>query len=43
MLNGIWLQTKFGEIFWGEVKIGALKGGGGYKQKGNNYAIFPVK
>ena len=24
---------KFGEIFWGEVKIDALKGGGGYKKR----------
>ena len=40
MLKGIWLQIKFGEIFWGEVKIDALKGGGGYKQKGNDYIIF---
>ena len=28
MLKGIWLQMKFGEIFWGNVKIDALKGGG---------------
>ena len=25
---------KYGEIFWGEVKIDTLKGGGGCKQKG---------
>ena len=31
---------KFGEIFWGEVKIDALKGGGGYKPKGNDNPIF---
>ena len=31
---------KFGELFWGEVKIDASKGGGGYKQKGNDYTIF---
>ena len=30
----------FGEIFWGEVNIDALKGGRGYKQKGNEYSIF---
>ena len=28
MLKGIWLQMKFGEMFLGEVKIKALKGGG---------------
>ena len=26
ILKGIWWQMKFGEIFWGEVKIDALKG-----------------
>ena len=31
---------KFGEIFWDEVKIDAFKGGGGCKQKGNDYTIF---
>ena len=40
---------KFGEIFWGEVKIDALKGGGGNllflggggcKPKGNNIILF---
>ena len=31
---------KFGEIFWGEVKIDALKRGGGCKRKGNDYTIF---
>ena len=30
---------KFCEIFWGEVKIDVLKGGGGYKQKGNHFTI----
>ena len=40
MLKGIWLQMKFGDIFWGEVKINALKGGGGYKQMGNDNAIL---
>ena len=30
---------KFGEIFWGEVKIDALKWGEGYKQKGNDNSI----
>ena len=30
---------KFGDIFLGEVKIDALKGGEGCKQKGNDYAI----
>ena len=34
------LQMKFGEIFWGEVKIDALKGGVRYKQKGNDKTIF---
>ena len=29
MLNGMWWQIKFGEMFWGEVKIDALKKGGG--------------
>ena len=28
LLNGIWLQIKFGEIFWGEVKIDVWNGGG---------------
>ena len=28
MLKGICLQIKLGEIFWGEVKIDALNGGG---------------
>ena len=28
MLKGIWLQIKFGEIFWGEMKIDALMGEG---------------
>ena len=27
---------KFGEIFWSEMKIETLKGGGGCKHKGNN-------
>ena len=40
MLKGIWLQMKFGEIFWVEVKIDALKGGYVYKQKGNVYTIL---
>ena len=40
MLRRIWLRLKFGEIFWGEIKIDALKGGGGYKQKGNDCTIF---
>ena len=31
---------KFGEIFWCDVKIDALKRGGGCKQKGNDYTIF---
>ena len=39
MLKGIRLQMKFGEIFWGEVEINALKGGGLYKQKGNDYTF----
>ena len=42
MLKGIWLQMKFCEIFWGEVKIDVLKGGGGYKQKGNYFTIFSL-
>ena len=42
MLTGIWLQMKFCEIFWGEVKIDALKFGGGHKQKGNDYTIFSL-
>ena len=33
---------KLGEIFWGEVKIDALKREGGYKQKGNDYTIFSL-
>ena len=33
---------KFGEIFWCEVKIDALKGGKGFKQKGNDYTIFSL-
>ena len=40
MLKGIWLQMKFSEIFWGEVKIDSLKVEGGYRQKGNDYTIF---
>ena len=28
-IKGNFVQMKFGEIFWGEVKIDALKGGGG--------------
>ena len=40
MIKGIWLQIKFGEIFWGEEKIDALKREGGYKQKGHDYTIF---
>ena len=39
MLNGIHWQVKFGEIFWGEVEINASKGGGLYKQKGNDYTF----
>ena len=31
---------KFGEIYWGEVKIDAFKGGGGCKPKGNNIILF---
>ena len=30
---------KFGDKFWGEVKIDALKMGGVYKQKGNDNSI----
>ena len=37
MFKGIWLQLKFGEIFWVEVKIDVLKGEGA---KGNDYTIF---
>ena len=40
MLKGIWWQMKFGEIFWGDVKIDVSKGGGGCKQKGNDYTIL---
>ena len=36
------LRMKFGEIFWGDIKIDVLKGGGGYKQKGHDYTIFPL-
>ena len=43
MLKGIWLQMKFYEIFWGEVKVDALKGGGWYKQKGNDYIILAIQ
>ena len=42
MLKGFWLQMKFGEIFWVEVKIDTLKAGGGCKQKGNDYTIFSL-
>ena len=28
LLKEIWLQMKFGEIFWSEVKIGDGKGDG---------------
>ena len=31
---------KFGKIFWGKMKNDLSKGGGGYKQKGNDYTIF---
>ena len=31
---------KFGEIFWDDVQIDALKGGGVCKQKGNNNTIL---
>ena len=34
ILKGIWLQMKFGEIFLGDVKIDALKGGRGIQVKG---------
>ena len=33
---------KFGEIFFGDVKIDALKGGRAYKQKGNDYTFFSL-
>ena len=33
---------KFGEIFWGEEKIDALKEEGGHKQKGNDNSICMV-
>ena len=42
MSKGIWLQMKFGEIFWGDVKIDALKGEGVQNQKGNDYTNFLV-
>ena len=42
MLKGIGLQMKFGELFWGEVKIDVLKWGGGYQQKRNDYTIFTL-
>ena len=42
MSKGNWLQMKFSEIFWGEVKIDVSKGGGGYKQKGNDYTFFSL-
>ena len=34
--KGIWMRMKFDKIFWGEVKIDTLKGGGRCKQKGND-------
>ena len=34
---------KYGEIFWGEVKIGEFKGGGGYKQNGNDSRRQKIK
>ena len=33
---------KFGEIFWGEVKIDALKGGGGGKQRETIIPFFSL-
>ena len=42
MLKGTWLLNKFGGLFWGKVKIDALKVGGGYKQKGNDNTIFSL-
>ena len=42
MSKGIWLQMKFGEIFWGEVKVDALKEGGECKQKESNYTIYSL-
>ena len=42
ILKGIWFEVKFGEIFFGDVKIDTLKGGRGYKQKGNDYTIFSL-
>ena len=41
-MKGIWLQMKFCEIFWSEVKIDALRKGAGCKQKGNNNIIFSL-
>ena len=34
------LNDNASEIFWGDVKINALKGG--CKQNGNDYTIFPL-
>ena len=34
------MQIKFDEIFWGKVMIDILKGGGGYKKKGNDILFF---
>ena len=41
-LKVIWWKMKFGEIFWGEEQIDASKGGGGCKQKRNDYTIFSL-
>ena len=38
ILKGIWWQMKFGEVFWGEVSIDALKRRRG--MQANNYTIF---
>ena len=40
ILKGIWWQMKFCEIFWGEVKINTLKGGG-YASKRETIILFP--
>ena len=40
--SDLYAQKKFSEIFWGVIKIDALKGGRECKHNGNGYTIFSL-
>ena len=40
MFKGIWLQMKFGPVYWHEVNIDALNVGGGKEAEGERSYFF---